>query len=257
MKQAVAPKLKLPDLWSWAEGRIDPDVVVFTEARVPKDGVPAGWSAHWDPAGIDPKRRWGTVMAARDIELREVTSVRVGMTRRPIGQAIPGTTVVADVVRDGERWAAVVGLYGLNVDRDGKRCGHGLHSMRRLVDDLSVLFRSRRGERLVLAGDFNLWPRDVHSSVRLREYGLVDLVEYTSRHRRPLTGCASCAGAAGCGHLWTHRNGNSPNAAVQQIDYILATEAMLPELLAVYGGVGNFEDAWTASDHAPVVAEFV
>lgn len=69
--------------------------------------------------------------------------------------------------------------------------------------------------------------------------------------------CANCGGKRdGCGHLWTHKNGNSPNAAVQQIDFIFATDVLADQLLDLWGGVGDFEDAWDVSDHAPVVAEF-
>lgn len=42
MKQAVAPKKPLVELWNWVESEIQPDVIVLTEARVPKDGLPQG-----------------------------------------------------------------------------------------------------------------------------------------------------------------------------------------------------------------------
>jgi hypothetical protein len=66
MKQAVSPKKPLDVLWRWVEDEIAPDVIVLTEAKVPKDGLPHGWNAVWTPDGIGPKRRWGTVVAARD-----------------------------------------------------------------------------------------------------------------------------------------------------------------------------------------------
>ena len=66
MKQAVAPRRPLADLWSWLEGEVDPDVVVLTEAKVPAGGPPPGWVAVWEPDGIGPRRRWGTVVAGRD-----------------------------------------------------------------------------------------------------------------------------------------------------------------------------------------------
>ena len=33
IKQAVAPKKPLDQLWQWAEETIEPDVIVFTEAK--------------------------------------------------------------------------------------------------------------------------------------------------------------------------------------------------------------------------------
>ena len=75
IKQAVAPKKPLPQLWQYAEQVIDADVIVFTEAKVPKEGLPAGWTAVWKTDGIGERRRWGTVIAARNgYELVDVTN---------------------------------------------------------------------------------------------------------------------------------------------------------------------------------------
>ena len=70
MKQAVAPKKPLPELWDWIENVINPDVIVLTEARVPKEGLPESWQAIWTPGGIGPRRTWGTIIAARNIDIR-------------------------------------------------------------------------------------------------------------------------------------------------------------------------------------------
>jgi exonuclease III len=56
--------------------------------------------------------------------------------------------------------------------------------------------------------------------------------------------------------MWTHRNTNNPGAAVQHIDYILATKQLCRELVEVTGGIRDFPGAWEVSDHAPVVADF-
>ncbi|MFN5600856.1 MAG: hypothetical protein ACK48T_01885, partial [Acidimicrobiaceae bacterium] len=61
MKQAVAPKKPLAELWKWMEESVDPDVIVLTEAKGPADGVPAGWTAVWRQGGIGPRRTWGTI----------------------------------------------------------------------------------------------------------------------------------------------------------------------------------------------------
>ena len=52
LKQAIAPKKPIADLWRRAATDIDPHVMVFTEAKVPKDGVPSGWTAQWKEGGI-------------------------------------------------------------------------------------------------------------------------------------------------------------------------------------------------------------
>ena len=41
LKQAVAPKKLLPELWRWAADCIRPDCIVFTEGKVPY-GLPSG-----------------------------------------------------------------------------------------------------------------------------------------------------------------------------------------------------------------------
>jgi len=255
IKQAVAPKKPLDQLWAWAESRIEPNVLVLTEAKVPKTGVPAGWTATWDPNGIDPKRKWGTVVAGRGVELRPITEVQVKKKAHRLAVEWPAAVQVVDILQNGERWASLVGFYAVTLDKNGTSCGHGGYSVPRMMEQLKPLFDSDRSERIVLAGDLNLWPS--HFGDYFERYGLYDLIEMTAEDREPLERCANCDGdTEGCGHLWTHKNGNSPNAAVQQIDFIFASEALAGSLVDVYGGVGHFADAWDVSDHAPVVAEF-
>jgi endonuclease/exonuclease/phosphatase family metal-dependent hydrolase len=140
------------------------------------------------------------------------------------------------------------------VDTDGNSCGHGRHSVPALLDDLAPLFDSDRGERIIVAGDFNMWPSDTTSIAAA--HGLVDCIAVTADNRPALAGCSGCGEGDRCGHLWTHRNGNGPNAAVQQIDFILASPTLARDLTAVYGGPETYPGIWDLSDHAPVVAEF-
>ena len=130
----------------------------------------------------------------------------------------PAGVQVADLIVNHERWATIVGLYGLTVNRHGESCGSGHYSVPKTLGELRTLLDSRVGQRLILAGDFNLWPTD--ASRKVAQFGLVDLIEETAAQRPPLDGCSGCTLGNACGHLWTHRNGNSPKAARQQIDYI-------------------------------------
>lgn len=254
MKQAVAPKKPLPQLWQWLGERVDPTVAVLTEAKVPADGIPDGWSAEFVMGGIGPKRKWGTIIAARGADLHRITSIRKGLRRLELSLRWPAATLVTDVLVDGERWGTLVGLYGLTVGRNGESCGHGGFSVPTILEELEPLLESDRADRLVIAGDFNLWPSDASPCVE--SWGLVDLIDRTAGQRPPLQGCCGCTLGDECGHLWTHKNGNSPNAARQQIDFIFASVGLVDELQTVYGGVQHFHDAWEVSDHAPVVAEF-
>ena len=109
MKQAVAPKKPLPDLWEWMEAEIDPAVIVLTKARVPKDGLPEGWTAIWTPGGIGPRRTWGTIIAARDLELKEAKFKRNSKRKKDYIHPHPATLHTADIVIDGDTWATIVG----------------------------------------------------------------------------------------------------------------------------------------------------
>ena len=74
MKQ-VAPRQPLDERWRWMAEEIAPDVIVLTEAKVPEGGPPQGWEALWVDGGMGPRRRWGTVIAGRGVELREINHV--------------------------------------------------------------------------------------------------------------------------------------------------------------------------------------
>lgn len=254
MKQAIAPKKPLAELWQWMDDTIDPDVVVLTEAKVPADGVPDGWNAVWKEDGIGPYRRWGTVIAARDdVELRDVTYGVPGADGFSVSHVWPGAVSIVDVVVDGDIVLTVVGLYAITVDLDGNSIGNGMVSVPAILTSLEDLFSSPRGNRLVIAGDFNLFPQDMPDFLY---DNFIDVVAGTSDLRGPLDGCTGCDVAPDdCGHMWTHKNGNSPNAAVMNIDYIFASNSFENSVLDVYGGVADFKDAWDVSDHAPVVLE--
>lgn len=255
-KQAVAPVLGASAAWEWMEREIAPDLVVLTEAKVPKAGVPGGWAAEWEADGFGPNRRWGTIVAARgEVSLRRLYEVEDGGLRRRLAPTWPAAAIVSDVLIRQELWATIVGIYGVTVDLDGASVGHGFFSVPRLLEDLEDLLGSVRGERLIVAGDLNLLPR---AAVPIaEEFGLIDLIEATGNDRSgPLARCRLCNLGDSCRHLWTHRNRGGKYPSVQQIDYLFASERIANEVDRVYGGYGDFPHADEASDHAPVVAEF-
>ena len=58
--------------------------------------------------------------------------------------------------------------------------------------------------------------------------------------------------------MWTHKNRNAGgNGKAQQLDYIFASKDLLDEVDVITGGIQDFPDAWSFSDHAPVVVDFV
>jgi endonuclease/exonuclease/phosphatase family metal-dependent hydrolase len=156
-------------------------------------------------------------------------------------------------MKGGECVATVVGLYGITMDLKGNSIGSGVISVPSILVSLEELYTSSRGEKLIIAGDFNLWPVDMPDFLF---ESFIDVVGATAELRGPLTGCSGCdVVPEECGHMWTHKNGNSPNAAVQNLDYIFISEHFAEIVVDVYGGVDDFPDAWDVSDHAPVVLE--
>lgn len=103
-------------------------------------------------------------------------------------------------------------------------------------------------ERVILAGDFNLWPEHL-IPIAEENLGLVDLWS-------EVEGLPVLDVAVGGSRIWTHKNGNSPNAARQELDFIFATIELADEVVFVSGGIDDFPDAWNMSDHAPVAVDF-
>jgi exonuclease III len=253
IKQAVAPKKPLDYLWDFAAEVIDADVMVFTEAKVPKDGVPDGWTAVWRPEGIGERRRWGTVIAARNgIEIVDITDGVEGDGGFVISHTWPGAVTIVDVVEDGKTVLTIAGVYGMTQDAAGNSIGSGEYSIPTILNELVDLVNSPRGERLIITGDFNLWP--VRIPEELYEV-MIDLVDATAESREPLPGCSGCWEDDICGHMWTHKNGNGPNSAVQNIDYMFMAPELVDNFVEIYGGEADFEGIWDVSDHAPIVAE--
>jgi exonuclease III len=242
MKQAVAPKKPLPELWSWIEDQIQPDVIVLTEARVPKEGLPAGWQAIWTPGGIGPRRTWGTIVAARNLEIREAKFPRnSGNNPKYVGPH-PGSVHTVDVIIDKEVWATVVGAYGYMPESK-----NGWDALVGIANECIDIIDSGN-DRVILAGDFNLWPQHIIPIIE-DNLGLVDVMGRVD-------GLPELEGAVGGSRIWTHKNGNSPNAARQELDFIFVSDELYYEISAAGGGIDEFPDAWEMSDHAPVFIEF-
>lgn len=141
--------------------------------------------------GFGPRRRWGD--SARCV-WRHSSSARLGTSRSPHGPTAPNWPAgvqIADVLIAGEKWATVVGVYGITIDKHGTSVCHGGFSMKTIVRDLELLLESDRSGHLAGAGDFNLLPHDVGRN--LARTDLVDVVDHTSE-RRPLSDSAETAG---------------------------------------------------------------
>lgn len=250
---------KISTQWKWLEETVGADVAVLTEAKVPVDGVPAGWNAFYKPGGVDKQRRWGTIVAARNYEIRDITNGVSGLRGFKMNHTWPGTVTIADIMVKGEIYATVAGVYGITLDLDGISNSTGWVSVPTIFEDLRDLFSSRRGKRLIIAGDFNLLPESMNY---FQPKKMINVVEFTASARPQLSGCTGCSMDDDCGHMWTHKNGNKPGAKVQHLDYIHVSKDLVGDIVSVVGGIADFpsimnaEGKWELSDHAPVVVEF-
>lgn len=253
LKQAVAPLRKPEVLWQWMADTVDPHVVAFTEGKVSGGAPPDGWTALWQPGGIGPKKRWGTVLAARNAQLEPIHSVGSGRDRFDMDSMWPGYLQVADVRIDDSYWATVVALHSPLLLPDGTKVKHGYDSTKLVMRKLEPLFRDG-ARRVIVTGDFNVHPNSLPRS--LGSYGLVELSAHTAGRRAALRGCTGCDDRSRCGHIWTHANVGGANPVRQQIDFILVQESLLSTLASYDGGPDRFPDVWSLSDHAPLVATF-
>ena len=254
--KSIAPRKSLRDRRGWIEQFIAPDIIVLTEAKAKEkdSGLWSGWSSLYREGGIDRSRPWGTIVASSRFKLKQITTVKKRFSTYELDTHFPGALVAADVYDGKECWGTVVGMYGLTVDENGSSNGSGSYSVPTLMYDLEAIIKSGR-KRIVVAGDLNLHPRNV--TPLLSDIGLIDLIHYTSADRENLRGCSGCGFGRECGHFWTHKNGKADgNGKPQQLDYIFATKDLLNDVDIVTGGIQDFPDAWTLSDHAPVVVDF-
>jgi exonuclease III len=242
--------------WAWLDEYVGADIAILTEAEVPKSGLPDGWTAIYKEDGIGATRRWGTLIAARPgVELRDITNGVEGKDGFALQHTRPGTVVVADVVKKNKVVATVVGVYAMTKaleDDAKKKSTNGYDACLEIISNLQPLIESKRGKRLIIAGDLNLWPKDVPSEISGR---FRNAVLETEKMRMMPGYCCDCSSNEMCGHMWTHWNRSAPKK-VQNLDYIFFSKKLDFKLGSVTGGRRDFPDAPQFSDHAPVVAEF-
>jgi len=236
-KQGVAPRQKEPELWRWIQGTINPDVIVLTEAKVPKAGFPQGWSGVWVPGGVGKSRPWGTIIAGQNIELVK-TIFKRRKTKSESNRPNPATSFCVDVMIGGELTCRVMGHYGLMLDgMDGRGA---LILLYRELDDL---IKEHGDKKLIVAGDFNLWPDYMGGFKNRGLTSVTDLRSSFPKLRSPESGS----------RIWTHKNGPKASDGMrQELDFIFISKDLKKKFVSTKGGVGDYPDAWEMSDHAPV-----
>ena len=240
-KQGVAPRQKEPALWKWIQETIDPDLIVLTEAKAPKAGMPEGWSGVWVPGGVGNRRPFGTVIAGKQVELRK-TEFRRRRTKSAENQPNPAATFCVDVIREGELLFRVLGHYGLMLgDKNGLDAHEVLH---REIDDI---LHEHGDTKFIVAGDFNLWPDYVVGDFKsIGMTSVTDLRKSFPTLRDPQYGS----------RIWTHKNGAKASDGMrQELDFIFVSKDLKKQFINTKGGIDDFPDAWEMSDHAPVTVD--
>ena len=242
MKQAVAPRKPLDDRWRWITSITAADVLVLTEAKVPKLGLPTGWQVAHTPDGIGKRRRWGTVIASNELEIRR-SKFKRRQTARIEDRPNSATTFTVDICRESEILFRLVGAYGLL-----EGTSNGFRELEFILNECEDVMREFGSERLVVAGDLNLWPEDTIPA--FAALGLIDVVS----KKRLLPELEEPLGGS---RIWTHKNGaKDSNGARQEIDFIFTSNDLIGTVSDVEGGVDDYPDAWNWSDHAPVSVTF-
>ena len=237
-KQGVAPRQKEPELWRWIQETIDPDLIVLTEAKAPKAGFPQGWSGIWVPGGVGNRRPWGTVIAGSNLELVK-TEFKRRKTKSEANRPNPATTFCVDVRLDGEVFCRVMGHYGLMLDNMD-----GLDALRLLHHELEDVISEHGDQKLLVAGDFNIWPDYVVGG--FEDIGLKSVTDL--RDSFPTLRSPECGS-----RIWTHKNGPKASDGMrQELDFIFISKDLKKKFVSTKGGVGDYPDAWEMSDHAPV-----
>jgi hypothetical protein len=248
---------------SWeALEKLDPDLALLNEARVPKTlgMVPQGGERTLGRDGY--RREWAAAIVSKH-QLRPVLDAKAFRQGRPLHLPFetsrPGSWEAAVVGGLGEEDVTAVSLYGLLDEKSDA-------SVHRSLSELAPLFEDPRYNKLLLlGGDLNILAnprpndptRERHLLVlaRIKAYGLVDCLEKAVLGRNPprggLKGC-SCRLAGGCTHVWTHRHGQSQTP--YQDDYLFASRSLAEKLLTCEAP-SPLE--WSEfSDHSPILASF-
>lgn len=250
--QSLFPIASMAAKWGYLADRVRPDVALLTEAT--GKGHPAGLRLHLREGGLGPGRRWGSIVAVKDnLESVETSAVTVRGYTHQLYQTWPGSVVVADIGGANGWLLTVVGVYAPVYDRQGIKVNHGYYSAQDIARDLQPLFATWRRDRILVAGDFNMYAHNFRWILGSLP-PLVDLVEAT-RDRRPGNFECDCLDPKPCPHIWTHRN-KACLERQQMTDYMVASPALANRLTDFSGGPGDFPGTWDVSDHAPLLAEF-
>jgi len=149
----------------------------------------------------------------------------------------PGSLTAADVWREDQFIATVIGLY-LPYRKDKKKdfIGHPTQDLVTMRGDFMQLFSHRKGP-FIVAGDLN----DEHSVIP------APLSQLGTKGTRLVDPFADLAPK-------TFEQDWAPHRRFT-LDYLYVSESLAGRVVSKLGGIADFPTAFTMSDHAPLMAE--
>jgi hypothetical protein len=130
--------------WEQLDNVIDPDVALLQEAVPPPERTGV-----YQRGGIDRHSPWGSAVVTKDLAIEEVTQAKAAGGTFDLLRHHPGCVAIGRVQPEGVEPITFVSLHGrLNQ-------GWAITTLHNLISDLSPLFISKHGKRLVLGGDLN------------------------------------------------------------------------------------------------------
>lgn len=230
----------------------DIDVALLQETVPPAD-VPRH-DVVWREIGH--ARRFGSaVVSLRGWPIEEITTAKscYSYLAFPLLGTFPGSVAVARVHPPGTKPVTFVSVYGV-IDV------YSTTTLLRQIADLTPLFDSAHGERVVLGGDLNISTQSSGDELKrtkavlgaIESLGLVDLFRSAPERPRPYGAECTCQ-REDCYHVGTHRNAARAEGTGSHLDYLFVSEALSARCKRLR--LDEDPAIWELSDHCPVVAE--
>ena len=224
--------VKNEDWLKWAK-KLGANMMILPEAAGPEPFVAAGMKAVFRPGGFPKTSGWCTAIVADDsFEIRRITHVK--NNEYELDKHFPGTLVAADAfLKNGAYFATIIGLHiRFRKDR-GKITSDPARDLLTILPDIQAIHEDRKAP-LVIGGDFNFSTIDVPYCLKNIASGGLELVD-------PFTQLNPKTFKQRLGRdLW-------------KLDYAYLSKDLASKVTARRGGIGDFPDAFSRSDHAPLL----
>jgi exonuclease III len=235
------------EAWDYLKS-LEVDFALLQETVPPADLRPRTFV--YRPGGIDRNRRWGSAVVSFAEAIEPVQEAKSRHWKKAVNlhSTFPGSVAIA-ATNSG---FTLVSLYTVMEQ------GYAITTLHKQLSDLTPMFDSPLGRRVVLAGDLNIstqFPepdRSRHRNAleRLQSFGMIDAFSLDLPPRQALVGCP--CGDRPCRHVQTQRHSRSKTP--WQNDYFFISNAFA----SMIKGCRTIHDGypWSLSDHCPILLEF-